>query len=112
MKTKLESKKAQWLNKYRQSIELEPFFQRGTVWNKTKQQYFIDSLLKEWGTPKIFLWETGKDAYACLDGKQRLTSLFYFMADQLPLSSKYSSTYGGKKYSELPVNIQDQIDNL
>ncbi|OGN21394.1 MAG: hypothetical protein A2915_00985 [Candidatus Yanofskybacteria bacterium RIFCSPLOWO2_01_FULL_41_34] len=111
MRTKLESKKAQWLNKYRQSIELEPFFQRGTVWNKTKQQYFIDSLLKGWGTPKIFLWETGKDAYACLDGKQRLTSLFYFMADQLSLNSKYSSTYGGKKYSELPVSIQDQIDN-
>lgn len=111
MKTKLEPKKAQWLNKYRQSIELEPFFQRGTVWNKTKQQYFIDSLLKGWGTPKIFLWEIGKDIYACLDGKQRLTSLFYFIADQLPLNSKYSSTYGGKNYSELPVSIQDQIDN-
>lgn len=111
MKTRLESKKAQWLNKYRQSIELEPFFQRGTVWNKTKQQYFIDSLLKGWGTPKIFLWETGKDSFACLDGKQRLTSLFYFMADQLPLNPKYSSTYGNKKYSELPVSIQDQIDN-
>jgi len=52
MKTKLESKKAQWINKYRQSIELEPFFQRGTVWSKTKQQYFIDSLMKGWGTPK------------------------------------------------------------
>ena len=111
MKTKLEPKKARWLNKYRQSIELEPFFQRGTVWNKMKQQYFIDSLLRGWGTPKLFLWEIGKDSFACLDGKQRLTSLFNFMADQLPLSPTYSKEYGGKKYSALPVQIQDQLDD-
>lgn len=111
MKTRLESKKARWLNKYRQFIDLDPFFQRGNVWNKLKQQYFIDSLLKGWGTPKIFLWEIGKDSFACLDGKQRLTSLFNFMADQLPLSPKYSREHGGKKYSKLPVGIQDQIDD-
>ena len=111
MKTRLEPKKARWLNKYRQAIELEPFFQRGTVWNKTKQQYFIDSLLRGWGTPKIFLWETGKDSFACLDGKQRLTSLFNFMGDLLPLNPKYSEEYGNKKYSELPVGEQDKIDD-
>lgn len=87
------------------------FFQRGTVWNKSKQQYFIDSLLKNWGTPKIFLWETEKDSFACLDGKQRLTSLFNFMADQLPLNPKYSKEHGGNKYSELSVGMQDQIDD-
>lgn len=111
MKTRLESKKARWLNKYRQSVDLDPFFQRGNVWNKSKQQYFIDSLLKGWGTPKIFLWEIGKDSFVCLDGKQRLTSLFNFMADQLPLNPKYSKENGGKKYSKLSVDIQDQIDD-
>ncbi len=111
MKTKLESKKANWLNKSRQSIDLEPFFQRSKVWPKNKQQHFIDSLLKGWGTPKIFLWKTGKDVFACVDGKQRLTSLFNFMDDQLPLSSEYSGEYGGKIYSELPPTVQCQIDD-
>ena len=110
MNTRLEAKKARWLNKYRQSIDLDPFFQRGNVWNKLKQQYFIDSILREWGTPKIFLWETGKDIFACLDGKQRLTSLFNFMADQLPLNPKYSKVNDNKKYSELPRETQDKID--
>jgi hypothetical protein len=111
MKTNLEPKKAQWLNKYRQNIELEPFFQRGTVWNDDKKRYFIDSLLKGWGTPKIFLWEIEKDSYACLDGKQRLTSLFKFMADELELKEEYSTGYGGKRYSELSVDVQDAIDD-
>jgi hypothetical protein len=111
MKTRLEAKKASWLNKYKGDIELEPFFQRGTVWSDDKKQYFIDSLLKGWGTPKIFLWETGKDSYACLDGKQRLTSLFKFMADGLPLKEDYSVGYGGKKYTELSVGVQDAVDD-
>ena len=109
MKTKVESKKAQWLNKYRESIDLDPFFQRGTVWNKGKQQYFIDSLLRKWGTPKIFLWQDEKDSYACLDGKQRLTSLFAFMSDDLLLGPK-SIGFAGKQYSQLPRNIQDCVD--
>jgi hypothetical protein len=111
MRTKLDSKRAQWLNKYRGSIELEPFFQRGTVWSDDKKQYFIDSIIKGWGTPKIFLWETNKDTYACLDGKQRLTSLFKFMSDDLPLKEEYSTGLGGKKYTELLVKTQDAIDN-
>src|SRR5258708_4537051 len=110
MQTKLDKKKAFWLNKYKQAIELEPLFQRGTVWNKTKQQYFIDSLYKNWGTTKLFLWEADKDVYQCLDGKQRLTSLFRFMADEIPLSPNFSPEHGGKKYSELPRPLQDQFD--
>jgi len=111
MKTKLQRKTATWLNKYRQDIDLEPFFQRGTVWSPNKQQYFIDSLLKKWGTPKLFLWQSGPDAYACLDGKQRLTSIFRFMADDLVVNAKYSSNYGGRTYSDLPKAVQDSFDN-
>lgn len=112
MKTKLEHKKVNWLNKSRQSIDLEPFFQRGSVWHKEKQQHFIDSILKDWGTPKIFFLKTGKDIFACVDGKQRLISLFNFMDGQLPLNSKYSGEkYEGKIYSELDPTIQCQIDD-
>src|SRR3989344_1028802 len=111
MKTKPERKKASWLNKSRQSIDLEPFFQRGGVWNKDKQQHFIDSILKGWGTPKIFFCKRGRDTFACVDGKQRLISLFNFMDGQLLLSSRYSGEYGDKKYSELHPTIQCQIDD-
>lgn len=111
MKTKLESKKANWLNKSRQSIDLEPFFQRGEVWTKDKQQHFIDSILKGWGTPKIYLWKREKDIFACVDGKQRLISLFNFMDDQLPLSSEYSGEHEGKTYSKLPPIIQCRTDD-
>ncbi|MGH9872671.1 MAG: DUF262 domain-containing protein [Pyrinomonadaceae bacterium] len=110
MKTSLQRKPAAWLYKYRQDIDLEPFFQRGTVWSPNKQQYFMDSILKNWGTPKLFLWQSGPESFACLDGKQRLTSLFKFMADDLEVNANYSANYGGKLYSELPTTVQDAID--
>lgn len=111
MKTNLEQMKVNWLNKSRQSIDLEPFFQRSSVWPKDKQQHFIDSILKNWGTPKIYFWKTGKDVFACVDGKQRLISLFNFMDDKLPLNSKYSGEYRGKTYSKLLPTEQCQIDD-
>ena len=111
MKTILKSKTASWLNKSRNLIDLEPFFQRGAVWSKKKQQHFLDSILKNWGTPKIFLWKTGNDNFACVDGKQRLISLFNFMDNQLPLNSEYSDVYGNKICSNLPPDMQIKIEN-
>lgn len=110
MNTRTEKKPAQWINKYSNKIDLEPFFQRGSVWPDWKQQYFIDSVLKKWGVPKIFLWKTGEDEYACLDGKQRLTSLFRFVSGELPLNEKYSKGFGGKKYPEMTILQQDEFD--
>lgn len=109
MITQLEDKKASWIHRHRQLIDLEPFFQRGTVWNTRRQQYFIDSLLRGWGTPKLFLWKLSERSYQCLDGKQRITSLLNFMDDGYPLHSEFSGELGGKKYSDLSVTQQDAI---
>ncbi len=111
MKTTPEKRKTNLLNKSRQSIDLEPFFQREPVWPPDKQQHFIDTILREWGTPKIFLWKRAEGDYACVDGKQRLISLFDFMDNRLPLSKKYSGDYGGKTYSKLSPEIQCKIDD-
>ncbi len=110
MDTSVEKKEAGWLNKYKASIDLDPFFQREGVWRDKKQKYFIDSLIKNWGTPKIFLLQTGEETYDCLDGKQRLTSLFRFMANELPLLGEYTTGFDGKKYSQLPRSMQDKFD--
>lgn len=111
MLTSTELKTTAWLNKYSQYVELEPFFQRGDVWDQKRQQLFIDSIIRGWGTPKIFLFQSSQDSFDCLDGKQRLTALFKFMSNSLPLGGINQAGFQGKTYSELPRNVQDAFDS-
>ena len=97
------------------NINLDPFFQREKVWPLTFQQYFMDTIIKGWGTPKIYLAvkkdSQGEENYICIDGKQRLTAIFSFLRrDGFKLSSKYSSEFKNKSYYDLPKSIQDEIN--
>ncbi|PCJ22002.1 MAG: hypothetical protein COA96_14980 [SAR86 cluster bacterium] len=115
MKTELTDKVVNRLYKYRANIDLEPQFQRQKVWSTKKQQYFIDTILKGWGVPKMYFLVLSKkgsatNLYACVDGKQRLTAIYNFLGDELSLNTEYSGIHGGKKYSELTEKTQDQFD--
>lgn len=98
-----------------QLIDLDPDFQRGKVWSLSKQQYFIDTILKGWGIPKIYLAKGGgpsEENYVCIDGKQRLTAIFAFVQDGFSLGhQKYTEkSFQNKFYTELPKKVQDAID--
>jgi len=102
------------LYKKRDRIDLDPYFQREKVWKKPRKQYFIDTLLKGWGVPKIYLLSEGSEAkksYSCIDGKQRLLSIFEFMSDEFSTSSKYDKSIGEKFYSQLPDELSDRFDD-
>lgn len=64
-------------------LNLEPGFQRKSVWKKTNRERFIKSVLEGFPVPSIFLYsrtdEDGMPVYDVLDGKQRLETLFKFM---------------------------------
>jgi hypothetical protein len=79
---------------WRSAIEENPPYQReGSIWSLDKQQLFIDSLLNGYDVPKIYLHDLrGKDprkVYAIVDGKQRLTTIWRFLRDELPLARDY-----------------------
>lgn len=49
--------------------------------------------------------------YEVMDGRQRLTSLSEFYADEFPLTGlQYWSDLDGRKYSQLPSKVRDGID--
>ncbi|KAF9039175.1 hypothetical protein BJ165DRAFT_1496577 [Panaeolus papilionaceus] len=79
-------------------IDVNPEYQRGVVWSDTKQGGFIDSLLNNYHTPSIVLAkgynDDGMDVWRCIDGKQRLTSLFRFLHGEIP----YKDSQSNKKY--------------
>ncbi|THU97548.1 hypothetical protein K435DRAFT_60783 [Dendrothele bispora CBS 962.96] len=88
-------------------INLEPEYQRGrfpfalafdsvfnymsipdVVWTESKQIGLIDSILRNFYIPPIIFavnaYDDGSETKTCIDGKQRLTSLFKFMAGEIP----------------------------
>jgi hypothetical protein len=63
-------------------LNLEPSFQRESVWNLKDQQGLIQSILDGYPIPSIFLFErfeNGALIYDVLDGKQRLEAIFAFV---------------------------------
>src|SRR5687768_761019 len=79
---------------WRSSIEENAPYQReGAVWSTEQQQLFIDSLLNGYDVPKMYLHDLrGRhptSVYAIVDGKQRLTTIWRFLRDELPLAPDY-----------------------
>ena len=63
------------------NLNLEPGFQRQSVWNERDRAKLIDSILRNYPLPTIFLYrrqEAGKLLFDVIDGKQRLESVFMF----------------------------------
>ncbi len=62
-------------------LNLEPGFQRKSVWTPSDRRKMIHSVLQGFPVPSIFLYkheEQGRPIYVVLDGKQRLETIFMF----------------------------------
>lgn len=62
-------------------LNLEPGFQRQSVWTERDRRKLIDSVLRNYPLPAIFLYKRdnkGHLVFDVIDGKQRLESIFMF----------------------------------
>ena len=75
-------------------LDLDPPYQRRSVWNTSYKQYFIDTILKNYPSPQIFLdveiTRGGRTIYHVVDGKQRLSAILNYMNEKFSTSQKYS----------------------
>lgn len=63
-------------------LNLEPGFQRQSVWTERDRAKLLDSILRNYPLPTIFFYrrqEDGDIVYDVIDGKQRLESILMFM---------------------------------
>ncbi|MFI9767304.1 DUF262 domain-containing protein [Streptomyces sp. NPDC052415] len=95
-------------------LDLDPPYQRRSVWNLSFQQFFIDSLVRNYPAPTIFLqvdvYVDKPTIYRVIDGKQRLTSLFDFKDDTFTTPDSLDDIgLGGMYYSELPKEVKLHI---
>ena len=64
-----------------QQINLEPGFQRKSVWTLTDRRRLIQSIVAGYPLPSVFLYKRdhqGGLIYQVIDGKQRLETIFMF----------------------------------
>lgn len=93
-------------------LDLDPPYQRRSVWNRDFKQFFIDTILKNYPIPPIFVnmevREDGTTIYHVVDGKQRLLSILEFLEDRFPVSTKRYSppNLAGKYFSQLERSTQ------
>src|ERR1700735_2302539 len=70
------------LNMYeRGQLNLEPSFQRNSIWKVKERATLIESMLLGYPIPAIFMYarnDAGSTVYDVIDGKQRLESILKF----------------------------------
>src|SRR5438552_18736573 len=84
-----------------------PDWQREKVWDTTKKQQLIDSVLRGWKLPKFYFLKTSDDAeeFEVVDGQQRLAAIFEFFDNVLPLPVAAAKRFKGRFYKDLPPAV-------
>ena len=95
----------------RELLDLDPPYQRKSVWNSTYKAYFVDTLLLEYPAPAIFLFSvidpSGRTKHSVVDGKQRLVTIFDFVQDRFPVGENAELTnLRGQYFSELHNDVK------
>lgn len=95
-------------------LDLDPPYQRRSVWNQVYKDYFIDTILQSYPAPAIFLYEEmtpeGVASYHVVDGKQRLTAIFEFVQGAFPVAdSAETSELRGQYFADLDDVIKKNI---
>jgi Protein of unknown function DUF262 len=88
-------------------LNMDPPYQRRSVWNLAFRQYFVETVLLQYPSPAIFLYrtiaeDTGTESFSVVDGKQRLETLFRFADDDFALSDRSQiEALRGTRFSQI-----------
>jgi hypothetical protein len=97
-----------------QSLELTPRFQRREVWKTPARSFFIDTLLRGYPVPPIYIRVTqSKDrkrtVREVIDGQQRLRALLAFIDGEYALTNAVDDEWCGRTFSDLNAEHQTSI---
>jgi Protein of unknown function DUF262 len=97
------------------TLIMKPPYQRNPVWQQDQKAYFIDSILRGYPVPELYLQTTvsatGEEQHIIVDGQQRVRSCLEFISNQFTLdddSEKYGD-YAGLSFDELGEDAKKQI---
>jgi hypothetical protein len=96
------------------SLELTPRFQRREVWKTPAKSFFIDTLLRGYPVPPIYIRVIQSDDHTrtvreVIDGQQRLRALLDFVDGKYALTNAVAAAWRGSIFEELNKAQQDAI---
>ena len=116
MKFRIETWTIAQLRKYYDAgtLNLNPPYQRRFIWTLKDQQILVDSILKGYAIPNIFLFEQRKNVYEMVDGQQRSRTIIGFIEKQF--KTKDGEFFDQKKHGsifnkyKIPITIIEKIE--
>jgi len=95
-------------------INLDPPYQRRSVWTRKDRLYFLDTIFNGYPCPAIFLHKTtnenGKSTYHVVDGKQRIETIFKFSGNNISMSKDHlDGELAGKKFRDLSIDYKQKF---
>jgi hypothetical protein len=97
-------------------LNLDPPYQRRSVWSPRDKRFFIDTILNNHPAPPIFLHKTldanGRATYHVVDGKQRLKTIIDFTQDLVRIPDDFSDiNLQKKRWKDLERVTKDRFWN-
>lgn len=96
-------------------INPQPQYQRTPVWNESKKQLLIDSILRQYDVPKFYLRSADTPyEHEIIDGQQRLRAIWEFFNGSYELGDVSTDVplfgdLSGLKFSDLSSDVQDKL---
>jgi hypothetical protein len=95
-------------------LDLDPPYQRRSVWNDAYRRFYIDTILRNYPSPAIYLQVETRPGvptvYHVIDGKQRLETLISFTQDEFHLGGYFAAEgYSNPYYSDLSPELQEHL---
>jgi hypothetical protein len=95
------------------TLVLKPPYQRKPVWTVEQKAYLIDTILKGYLIPEIYIHretdEGGKTIFNIVDGQQRIRSILDFLNNEFTVSEEYSPEYSDYNFEDFPLEIKQTI---
>ena len=117
MKTDTQGWSVRMLIDFKDRIKVDAEYQRGAVWSEPQKALLIDSIMRGFDIPKIYLSKLSDGSnylFNVIDGKQRLTAIWDFFSDDFPLLKELDEfpelgQLGGSCWSQLSSEAQDKL---
>jgi hypothetical protein len=106
------------------ALDLRPPFQRGSVWSAKAKSFFIDSIVRGYPVPLVFLQDrtdpkTFEPTRLVVDGQQRLRTVLGYIdekclkdrdeSDAFAVLKTHNAELAGKAFKQLPSSVQERI---
>lgn len=95
-------------------LTLSPKYQRNAVWSNNAKSYLIDTILRGFPIPQIFLrlsidTTTRKTTREIIDGQQRIRSIIDFTENRFSILPSHNAEFGKKFYNDLSPDEKERI---